>query len=92
MRLVATSALWAGVITGLSLLAAMSTSKLPTYLQWLGSLGASVVAPAFFALIYAGRRGGPDGMPPMGDALALTFLGLWAGIYVARVVWRRFCA
>jgi hypothetical protein len=91
MRLVGTSALWAGLITALSVLAATSTYKLPTSLQGLGSLGAYVVAPAFFALVYAGRRG-PGGMPAMGDAVALTFLGLWAVVYAARVVWRRFCA
>ena len=60
MRLAVTSALWAGLITALSLLGSALTYQLPTFVQWLGSLCAYVVASAFFALMYVGRRGGPD--------------------------------
>ena len=87
MRRLVTSALWAGVITGLSVLASASGWRLPEYLQWLSYLGA-VIFPAVLILDFAGRRGGPDGFPPIQEAIALTFLLLWAGIYLGRALWK----
>ena len=88
MRRLVTSALWAAVITGLSVLSASSASQLPSYVHWLWSLGDVLTTPAFLILYFFGRRGGPDGLPPIPDAIALTFLLLWAGIYLGRVLWR----
>jgi hypothetical protein len=44
---------------------------------------------AVYALAYAGRRGGPDGLPPMPEVFLLTFLMWWAIVELARALWRR---
>ena len=91
MKLVVTSALWAAVTVGLPVFMMLSASRFPRHLRWLANDADLIIGPAFYMLIAVDRKGGPGGMPSVLDAVVLTFLMLWAVIYVARALWRRFC-
>jgi hypothetical protein len=45
----------------------------PRYLEWLPLFISWPVVPAMGLLVLVGRRGGPEGLPPVGEAYALAF-------------------
>jgi hypothetical protein len=85
-----TSAVWAAVITALSVVpASVWPPVLSTTLHYLGTLGEFVPMLAVYALVIAGRTGGPEGLPPIPESILLTFVLWWVIVEVARALWRR---
>lgn len=83
-----TTAVWAAVITALAMFIPAIAWVLPTSLQWLGVLADTPTIPAFYVLISAGLKGGPEGLPPLSDVYLLTFVLWWGAIELARTLWR----
>ena len=82
-----TSAVWAAAIVALS--ASVGSVRPPTALHWLGTLADAVPTLAMHALAIAGRRGGPDGLPPIPEIILLTFVLWWVIVEFVRALWRR---
>ncbi len=90
MRQRGTSVAWAVVIMALSMFVSDSVPFQPTTLQhWLLTLAEAVPMLAIHALALAGRRGGPEGLPPIPEIMLLTFVLWWAIVELVRTLWRR---
>lgn len=90
MRQRGTSAAWAVVIIALSMFVSGSVPFQRTPLQqWLLTIAEAVPMLAMHALALAGRRGGPEGLPPIPEIVLLTFALWWAIVEVVRALWRR---
>jgi hypothetical protein len=83
-----TTALSAAVITALAMFIPAKAWVLPTSLQWLGVLAGTAAIPAGYVLIFAGRTGGPEGLPPLSEVYLLTFVLWWGGLELACTLWR----
>jgi hypothetical protein len=80
---------WAAVILALSMFVSDRAPVLPTTLHWLGTLAEAVPMLAIHALALAGRKGGPEGLPPIPEIIFLTFVLWWVIVEVVRALWRR---
>lgn len=86
-----TSAIWALLITAISVAGSFLEIGFASPGRYLAHLASLPALPGAWAVAFLGLGHGPEGFPTQADVLPylLTFLLWWGGIHGARVWWAR---